>query len=670
MASEMQTQEELQRKIFMKQLAACVRRIQWTYAIFWFKSSRQEGSLEWSDGYYNGDIKTRKTTQQTECKADEMGLQRSEQLRELYESLCTGDCNQQNRPSASLSPEDLTDAEWYYLVCMSFTFNFGQDLPGKAFERDEPIWLNNAQFAENNCFCRSLLAKSASIQTVVCLPFMDGVLELGTSELVLEEPGFVHNIRSSFWEVQAPSFSEHSTSSSPLEQKEEVNVCLLSDREVHDTILLENHALLTENDSNIFPFSVDSYAPNKDSKLIHDNGTMNYPSIYKEIIGVPEGCCNVCDDPLNINRLNEPSEVQMRHLMADVFNNGLNSSLNFSECVSSSFAQPSSAKGERVTLFDHPQEGDHSKFGSLGIEEDGSHYVSMLSTILGNLKQGISSTGFPFQNWPNGSSFKVWERGSKASKKFVKIPQRMLKKILFDGNWMNGCQSVKPLEENMTRNKVLKSEADDANSNHVLSERRRREKLNEKFLTLRSLVPSISKVDKASILADTIEYLKELEKRVEELEFCREEIDTDMRERRKHHHPDITERTSDNYGNNELLTCQKPSTNKRKACEIDDAEAEHHSLLSKNGVIDINVTVIDSEVLVELHCPWRDFLLLDIIEAFSNLRLDAHSVRSSTVDSTVAIALRAKILSTTVVSPGMIKRSLQRVIGKGQINLF
>lgn len=79
------------------------------------------------DGYYNGDIKTRKTTQPMEFKADLLGLERSEQLRELYDSLSAGDSNQQNkRPSASLSPEDLTDTEWYYLVCMSFTFGQAQ----------------------------------------------------------------------------------------------------------------------------------------------------------------------------------------------------------------------------------------------------------------------------------------------------------------------------------------------------------------------------------------------------------------------------------------------------------------------------------------------------------------------------------------------------------------
>lgn len=84
--------------------------------------------LGWGDGYYNGDIKTRKTIQAADIKADELGLQRSEQLKELYDSLAAGESSPQSkRPSASLSPEDLSDTEWYYLVCMSFAFDIGEE---------------------------------------------------------------------------------------------------------------------------------------------------------------------------------------------------------------------------------------------------------------------------------------------------------------------------------------------------------------------------------------------------------------------------------------------------------------------------------------------------------------------------------------------------------------
>ena len=62
-----------------------------------------------------------------EHKADKIGLKRSEELRELYKSLLRGETDVQAKSSSPvLSPEDLSDEEWYYLVCMSFVFNPGE----------------------------------------------------------------------------------------------------------------------------------------------------------------------------------------------------------------------------------------------------------------------------------------------------------------------------------------------------------------------------------------------------------------------------------------------------------------------------------------------------------------------------------------------------------------
>ncbi|KAH9602827.1 hypothetical protein KSS87_020322, partial [Heliosperma pusillum] len=89
--------------------------------------------------------------------------QRSDQLRELYLSLLSGNNNNNNngnrRPLASLSPEDLTDVEWFYLVCMSFVFNIGQGLPGRSLASGRTIWLSNAHCVDTRLFTRSLLAK-------------------------------------------------------------------------------------------------------------------------------------------------------------------------------------------------------------------------------------------------------------------------------------------------------------------------------------------------------------------------------------------------------------------------------------------------------------------------------------------------------------------------------
>ncbi|CAO2190431.1 unnamed protein product [Urochloa humidicola] len=54
---------------------------------------------------------------------------------------------------------------------------------------------------------------------------------------------------------------------------------------------------------------------------------------------------------------------------------------------------------------------------------------------------------------------------------------------------------------------------------HVKAERQRRDKLNRRFCELRAAVPTVSRMDKASLLADAANYIAELRGRVEQLEI-------------------------------------------------------------------------------------------------------------------------------------------------------
>jgi hypothetical protein len=60
--------------------------------------------------------------------------------------------------------------------------------------------------------------------------------------------------------------------------------------------------------------------------------------------------------------------------------------------------------------------------------------------------------------------------------------------------------------------------ADGPSVNHVEAERQRREKLNRRFCDLRAAVPTVSRMDKASLLADAATYIAELRARVAQLE--------------------------------------------------------------------------------------------------------------------------------------------------------
>ncbi len=61
-----------------------------------------------------------------ELSPEEFGLQRTQQLRDLFATLSVaGTGHELARKPSSLNPEDLAETEWFYLVCMSCSFASG-----------------------------------------------------------------------------------------------------------------------------------------------------------------------------------------------------------------------------------------------------------------------------------------------------------------------------------------------------------------------------------------------------------------------------------------------------------------------------------------------------------------------------------------------------------------
>jgi hypothetical protein len=162
------------------------------------------------------------------------------------------------------------------------------------------------------------------------------------------------------------------------------------------------------------------------------------------------------------------------------------------------------------------------------LDEDG-HYSRTLSTILEQQQAGnlTESTGFistkPGKDWRSrhsrqGSGFIHWKSNGNCvvGIKAVASPQRILKKVLFNLARLHSKYKEDPnyspkLGEEEIGSKLVgrKIGQEDLSVSHVLAERRRREKLNEKFIVLRSLVPFVTKVNALSPICEMHTIIKE-----------------------------------------------------------------------------------------------------------------------------------------------------------------
>jgi len=150
-------------------------------------------------------------------------------------------------------------------------------------------------------------------------------------------------------------------------------------------------------------------------------------------------------------------------------------------------------------------------------------------------------------------------------------------------------------------------------------------------------------VDKASILAKTIAYLKELQRRVEELESSRELLSRPS---------ETTERpttTRPRGIGNESVRKKLSAGSKRKSPEFGgDVEKEHGHpswVLPKDGTSNVTVTVSDRDVLLEVQCRWEELLMTRVFDAIKSLHLDVHSVQASAPDGFMGLKIRAQVSS-------------------------
>ncbi|XP_024359281.1 transcription factor TT8 isoform X2 [Physcomitrium patens] len=545
------------------ELQAATRAVKWTYSVFWKPASSNQKTLVWGDGYYNGTIKTRKTIGAKELTPEEFGLQRSQQLRDLYNSLSdskTG--HQQASKPFALKPEDLAEQEWFFLLCMSCNFAEGVGLVGRAAADGRYAWQCKTNEISTKLFTRALLAKSASIQTIFCFPLMDGVVEFGTTEHVPEDSNIVQHVSSFFMERKRHSHPQHSVTT---EQKHE-------------------HS---------------KNSPQQSENVVHCNQLAEYGASSKKA---------------------KLSSSQMAEVENETSMNRVNSLLD-----------PTSQEQRTYThLFQQNQGSDSRLYKG---ENRGKNQSGVLP----------------------GRVFSSWKKNSTPSQKSQKAEnrQKILKEALFrvtrlyDGAWKNKVDSsfiftdraVEDRTSNLGSQKPVPS-SEETSASHVLAERRRREKLNDRFVALRELIPNVSKMDKASILGVAIEYVKELQSQLRALESNNTQDGTPRQFGTANEDATITNTTREHLecaGVVHVIDEDKAATSE---CTITEESF-------KPGHVNVRVSMNNDVAIVKLHCPYRQTLLVDVLQSLNDLEFDVCGVRSSISDDILSTVLEAKLRSAS-----------------------
>nr|QOU08783.1 bHLH1 [Triadica sebifera] len=669
-------------------LQAAVQSVKWTYSLFW-QICPQQGILVWGDGYYNGAIKTRKTVQPMEVSAEEASLQRSQQLRELYESLSAGETNQPaRRPCAALSPEDLTESEWFYLMCVSFSFPPGVGMPGKAYARRQHVWLTGANEVDSKTFSRAILAKSARIQTVVCIPLLDGVVEFGTTDKVEEDPGFVHLVKGFFTDHHhhplppppKPALSEHSTS----------NPAASSDH-------LRFHSPPIPPMYGCTDPSTNTNQDDEEEEENDDDEEEDGSDSEAETGRNTGGAASEAQNTMAIAAAAEPSELMQLEMSEDIRlgspddgSNNLESDLQLTGSRHPADHQSlvESFRAESIRRWAMVQDPlsssiQHTPPGPPPPQEmaqEDTHYSQTVSTILQSQRlRWAESSSTAYVAYSNQSAFAKWT--IRCPDHVLHVPlegtsQWFLKYILFSVPYLHH----KYREENSPKSRDGDSAArfrkgaaqEVLSANHVLAERRRREKLNERFIILRSLVPFVTKMDKASILGDTIEYVKQLLKKIQDLEARNRKMEIEQRSRSA----EPPQRTSSFKEQRSGVTADRgrigcgPAPDKKKL-----RIAEGSGGCSKPKTVsppptvetetNIEVSIIESDALLELNCGYREGLLLDIMQMLRDLRIETTAVQSSSSNGVFVAELRAKVKDNVTgkrVSIVEVKRALRQII--------
>ncbi|CAL9189362.1 unnamed protein product [Musa hybrid cultivar] len=225
-------------------------------------------------------------------------------------------------------------------------------------------------------------------------------------------------------------------------------------------------------------------------------------------------------------------------------------------------------------------------------------------------------------------------------------------------------------------------------SKNLFAERKRRKKLNDRLFALRALVPKITKMDRASILGDAIEYVMDLQKQVKDLQDELEEtnqedaghdkqIGSNLHNSNRQMDVPIANGWTDHddSGNNPRTVAaaddNKPSSDKGQQMEVIDhlyifycRNARKPSLLhlDANEQPQVEVRQLEAnEFFVKVLCEHKQGGFARLMVAMSSLGLEVTDASVTSYESLVLNVFRVERRDAQVVEADRVRDSLLEV---------
>ncbi|KAG2674680.1 hypothetical protein I3760_13G149000 [Carya illinoinensis] len=196
----------------------------------------------------------------------------------------------------------------------------------------------------------------------------------------------------------------------------------------------------------------------------------------------------------------------------------------------------------------------------------------------------------------------------------------------------------------------------DGETKHFATERERRQNLNDKYKALRSLVPNPTKADRASVVGDAIDYIKELLRTVNELKLLVEKKRCG-RERWKRQKTEVGDTAGD------VENCDT-----KPVGDPHDGQSYNGSLRSswlqrKSKDTEVDVRIIDDEVTIKL-VQRKNNCLLFVSKALDELQLDLHHVAGGHIGDFYSFLFNTKIYEGSSVYASSIANKLIEVVDR------